>query len=477
MSLTSLYLHDQKKQAEKNLAQTKGWWNQRLAAGKVDHVKQKIAARPLHKAVDHVKTYVAENPGKTATYVGAIALSSGAAFAPTLTTSMALGAAGGFAASLANHDFNIDNAHDATSIALSTALGGLIPAPAKIFFPAATGVGVHGYVTNTPDLMWEGSLGATLSVVPFVREIRHTLALAKTIHITQAPFVRSLDDTALDALLGRAVNRNNVIPKNANRNVMPLPHVMEAMEINGMQRLAQPTTALPKGLSIATATMNSGVSNASKPNLLSNNSVAEQSVGQGTTDMSKDVKRQWAKTNEAFNGLRETISKATNKPRMLKETANEALVAWEKVKATKFTLTKEQPWRIHHEEQAWKTKVVGEAQWTERRAGQSMRTNAHAEQCYRVTVELAKDPNVEKVFLNRGIKKASGHPIQGSNKRPDVTCVTEDGKVHQIEVASVSDKDWLLQERMEDSAGLLPKELRGRNRIISYKDYMRAIDK
>jgi hypothetical protein len=58
-----------------------------------------------------------------------------------------------------------------------------------------------------------------------------------------------------------------------------------------------------------------------------------------------------------------------------------------------------------------------------------------------------------------------------------VTYVTKDGKVHQIEVASASDYDELLLQRMKDSADLLPIERQGRTDVISYADYMRAIDK
>lgn len=101
-----------------------------------------------------------------------------------------------------------------------------------------------------------------------------------------------------------------------------------------------------------------------------------------------------------------------------------------------------------------------------------MRTNAHAEQCYRAAVELAQDPNVEKVFLNRGIKKASGHPIQGSNRRPDVTYVTKDGRIHQIEIESLTDKNKDLLGRVGQSRDQLPEHMQGEIDIIRYEDYI-----
>jgi hypothetical protein len=140
-------------------------------------------------------------------------------------------------------------------------------------------------------------------------------------------------------------------------------------------------------------------------------------------------------------------------------------------KPSSTLLTREQPWTIHHEDQLWKTKIIGEAQWTGTRAEQTMRTNAHAEQCYRAAIELAQDPNVEKVFLNRGIKKASGHPIQGSNRRPDVTYVTKDGKVHAIEVESFTDLKKDLIGRVERVINELPEHMRGNVDKIPYNSY------
>jgi hypothetical protein len=91
-------------------------------------------------------------------------------------------------------------------------------------------------------------------------------------------------------------------------------------------------------------------------------------------------------------------------------------------------------------------------------------------------MDLAHDPNVEKVFLNCGIKKASGHPIKGPNNRPDITYVTKDGKVHQIEVESLTDIGKDLNARMKLNNDLLPTHMQGEYKTIYYNDYIRGVD-
>lgn len=115
-------------------------------------------------------------------------------------------------------------------------------------------------------------------------------------------------------------------------------------------------------------------------------------------------------------------------------------------------LGKDQPWNIRPS-QEWKTKIVGKAQKTG--------TPGHAQTSYREAIKAAKDEDVEKVFLNRGLKKASGHPIARPNTRPDITVVDKGGKVHQIEVPSKTDRPELLDARMRGAAARLPKEMQG----------------
>ena len=174
--------------------------------------------------------------------------------------------------------------------------------------------------------------------------------------------------------------------------------------------------------------------------------------------------------------VRGEIAVLTQSP-YLKEGVDEALAAWKQVKAEREALSKEQPWNIQHEDQLWKGKVVGLPQKTGEKETLTSVLNPHAKESARIAIELAKDANVAKVFLNRGIKKASGNPIQGSNRRPDVTYVTKDGKVHQVEVQSRTDDYDMLLDRMKLSKKQLPENMQGDTKVIHYKDYIRAIDK
>jgi hypothetical protein len=47
------------------------------------------------------------------------------------------------------------------------------------------------------------------------------------------------------------------------------------------------------------------------------------------------------------------------------------------------------------------------------------------------------------------------------NTRPDVTVVTKDGRIHQIEVPSKTDRLAVLQDRMEEARLRLPESARG----------------
>jgi hypothetical protein len=119
---------------------------------------------------------------------------------------------------------------------------------------------------------------------------------------------------------------------------------------------------------------------------------------------------------------------------------------------SKGGLSKEQPWNVR-KGQEWKEKIVGRAQKTG--------TEGHDIRSYREAIRAAKREDVDKVFLNRGIKKASDHPIGRPNTRPDVTIRTKDGKIHQVEVPSKTDYDPILRARMEDAKSRLPKNMRG----------------
>jgi hypothetical protein len=236
LSLTSLYLLDQKTQAEAEWSQADGWKSKYHAKAKAGLMQDALDNRAVYRAGVNAKEYAENNPGKATAYAGAALLSGGSVFAPTLGTGMFLGAAGGFVGSMASHDFTINTPKDAASVAISTALGGLIPAPAKLFFPAAVATSVYGMNTNDPDLMWEGGLGAAFSFVPLVKEARHRFNTAKNVTAGGAHFSRSLDDL----MVRPPVNLNMPVRPTANHNSMSVAHTLtEASDAHGMQHLAQ----------------------------------------------------------------------------------------------------------------------------------------------------------------------------------------------------------------------------------------------
>ena len=243
LSLTSLYLLDQKEQARADYKTAQNSHDREIALTGALKADIALANRPIVKTVNQATDYAVENPGKTSAYAGAALLSGGSVFAPTLGTGMFLGAAGGFVGSMTSHDFTINTSKDAASVAISTALGGLIPAPAKLFFPAAMATGVYGMNTNDPDLMWEGGLGAAFSFVPLVKEARHRFNTAKNVTAGSAHFTRSLDDL----MVRPPANLNMPVRPTANRNVMsiPQPQALEATGTNGLQPLAQTLTGKP----------------------------------------------------------------------------------------------------------------------------------------------------------------------------------------------------------------------------------------
>jgi hypothetical protein len=122
-----------------------------------------------------------------------------------------------------------------------------------------------------------------------------------------------------------------------------------------------------------------------------------------------------------------------------------------------FTPSKEQPWTMR-EGQEWKAKVVGRAQKTG--------TPGHATRSYREAIAEAKLEDTEKVFLNRGYKKATGEPVK-PNRRPDVTVVKKDGTVNAVEVKSKTDKKTDLESRNIQAMGSIAAEKRGKIRVIN----------
>lgn len=116
----------------------------------------------------------------------------------------------------------------------------------------------------------------------------------------------------------------------------------------------------------------------------------------------------------------------------------------------------------------WKMKVVGNAQHTG--------TSGHARACAQLAIEHAKNPEVEFVFMNQGLKKISGAELI-RNTRPDVTIVYKDGKINMIEVMSKTDREIDLEKRLENAIEALPKSIQGKKEVLSVKDALEQTKK
>jgi len=89
-----------------------------------------------------------------------------------------------------------------------------------------------------------------------------------------------------------------------------------------------------------------------------------------------------------------------------------------------------------------------------------------------MAVREAKDPNVARVYMNRGmhrVTKDTGTPLKfKQNRRPDVTVVQKDGKIRQIEVQSKTDDPGNLMARMDDTKRQLPERMQGKTGLLKY---------
>jgi hypothetical protein len=126
---------------------------------------------------------------------------------------------------------------------------------------------------------------------------------------------------------------------------------------------------------------------------------------------------------------------------------------------------KTQAWNIRPGKE-WKAHVYGKAQKTG--------TSGHAEESYRKTIEAFRGKlpgvgEVERVHLNEGLGKVTGLPIK-PNTRPDVTIVTKDGRVHQIEVASKTDNRRDLKARIDAARKRLPEQMQGTTKVFNIGD-------
>ena len=108
----------------------------------------------------------------------------------------------------------------------------------------------------------------------------------------------------------------------------------------------------------------------------------------------------------------------------------------------------------------WKSKIEGKAQKTG--------TPGHQFKSYREAIKAAKDPNVAKVYLDRGYNKAANlNPgTIKPNRRPDVTIIRKDGRVDVIEVKSKSDQVRNLIERNNHAMKKLPESRQGNIKVV-----------
>jgi hypothetical protein len=125
------------------------------------------------------------------------------------------------------------------------------------------------------------------------------------------------------------------------------------------------------------------------------------------------------------------------------------------VKAGPGRISKEQPWTVR-DGQEWKEKVVGRAQKTG--------TDGHSFRSYREAIKAAKQEDVDKVLLNRGVNRVLDEKIR-PNRRPDVTVVRKSGRIDQVEVPSRTDDVDLLRKRMNDTSNYFPRSRVGKNDI------------
>ncbi|MCC5816299.1 MAG: hypothetical protein JJT78_16230 [Leptospira sp.] len=89
-------------------------------------------------------------------------------------------------------------------------------------------------------------------------------------------------------------------------------------------------------------------------------------------------------------------------------------------------------------------------------------TNGHAETIAEKTLELRDSGEYDKIYLNKGINRVLGEPkLISPNRRPDIVAVRKDGRIDLFEIASETDKEEDLKERMREVRDKLPEEKKG----------------
>ncbi len=132
------------------------------------------------------------------------------------------------------------------------------------------------------------------------------------------------------------------------------------------------------------------------------------------------------------------------------------------IKANKVATTTKQVSKVEKNvsKAEWKGKIIGKAQKTG--------TDGHRVRSYKEAIKAAKDPKVEKVFLDKGYNKAAGLKpgTIKPNRRPDATVVKKDGKVNSIEVQSKTDNPDVLLKRNQEAMDKLPAERQGSVKVV-----------
>ncbi len=148
----------------------------------------------------------------------------------------------------------------------------------------------------------------------------------------------------------------------------------------------------------------------------------------------------------------------------VKETVKEVAKEGTK-KTTKKTAKKPQTYEVKAGKE-WKAKIRGTAQVT---GGKKNPDVVHSWKSRKEAIKVAKRPDVVEVQMDLGVNRLlpKGSKIAPKgNRRPDVAYKTKDGKIHQIEVPSKTDKLKKLDARMDDTTSNFPINMQGNNKTI-----------
>ena len=90
----------------------------------------------------------------------------------------------------------------------------------------------------------------------------------------------------------------------------------------------------------------------------------------------------------------------------------------------------------------------------------------HSESSYMIGIEEAKKSSSQAIYLDQGIRKASGVKLP-RNTRPDASTLRKDGKVSTYEVKSKTDDINILKKKVQDTT----KELKAYDKADGGRAY------